>query len=69
MTTTTVLYVDGMTCDHCVGSVRHAVGEVAGVTAVAVDLGSGQVTVTADAAPDPSALRTAIEDAGFDLRP
>jgi len=67
MSTTTIL-VDGMTCDHCVSSIRSAVGKVEGVTAVAVDLPSGQVTVTADTPPDDAALRAAVEDAGFDLR-
>jgi copper chaperone len=68
MSTTTTLLVDGMTCDHCVASIRKAVGGVDGVTDVAVDLHSGQVTVTADTAPDPGALRAAVEDAGYDLR-
>lgn len=68
MSTTTTLLVDGMTCDHCVSSIRSAVGEVEGVTDVAVDLASGQVTVTAETAPDEAALRAAVEDAGYDLR-
>lgn len=68
MSTTTTLLVDGMTCDHCVSSIRSAVGGVDGVTDVAVDLASGQVTVTADGAPDEAALRAAVEDAGYDLR-
>jgi copper chaperone len=65
---TTTLLVDGMTCDHCVSSIRKSVGEVDGVSDVSVDLASGQVTVTADGAPDQDALRAAVEDAGFDLR-
>jgi copper ion binding protein len=69
MSTTTTLLVDGMTCDHCVSSVQAAVGKVDGVTDVAVDLASGRVTVAADPAPDAAALRAAVEDAGFDVRP
>jgi copper ion binding protein len=65
---TTTLLVDGMTCDHCVSTIRTAVGEVEGVTDVDVDLASGEVTVTADGAPDQEALRAAVEDAGYDLR-
>jgi copper chaperone CopZ len=45
------------------------VGQVDGVTDVSVDLASGQVTVTAEPAPDHAALRAAVEDSGFDLRP
>jgi copper chaperone len=68
MSTTTTLLVDGMTCDHCVSSIRSAVAQVPGVTDVSVDLASGQVTVVADAPPDAVALRAAVEDAGYDLR-
>lgn len=68
MSTTTTLLVDGMTCDHCVSTIRTAVGQVGGVTGVSVDLPTGQVTVTADTTPDQAALRAAVEDAGFDLR-
>ena len=69
--TTQVLQIPiaGMTCDHCVAAIRSAVGQVDGVTDVAVDLPSGEVTVTADTAPDRDALRAAVEDAGYDLRP
>lgn len=67
MSTTTTLQVDGMTCDHCVSSVRAAVGDVQGVTDVIVDLTSGTVTVTADTTPDPDVLRAAVEDAGYDV--
>lgn len=68
MSTTTTLLVEGMTCDHCVSAIRTAVGQVEGVTGVDVDLASGEVTVTADQPPDESALRAAVEDAGYDLR-
>ena len=68
MSTTTTLLVDGMTCDHCVSAIRSAVSGLDGVTDVAVDLASGQVTVVADQAPDEAALRAAVEDAGYDLR-
>jgi len=39
----TTYTVIGMTCDHCVLSVREEVEEVDGVTAVDVDLPSGRV--------------------------
>jgi copper chaperone len=38
--------VTGMTCQHCVASVTEEVGELAGVTAVDVDLASGRLQVT-----------------------
>lgn len=68
MSTTTTITVDGMTCGHCVNAVQTEVGKLDGVTDVAVDLGSGQVTITADSTPSPEALRDAIEEAGYEIR-
>ncbi len=45
--------VTGMTCGHCVSSVKEEVGAIGGVSDVAVDLKSGRLTVTS-AAPLPS---------------
>ncbi|MCK9899297.1 cation-transporting ATPase [Parafrankia colletiae] len=59
--------VTGMTCAHCVASVTEELGEIAGVTNVAVDLGSGAVTVTSDQELDPTKVRTAVEEAGYQL--
>jgi copper ion binding protein len=68
MSTTTTITVDGMTCGHCVAAVQSEVGKLQGVTDVAVDLTSGQVTVVAEATPDPAALREAVEEAGYEVR-
>ena len=38
--------VEGMTCAHCVLSVREEVSEVPGVSAVDVDLANGRMTVS-----------------------
>jgi copper chaperone len=67
MSTTTTITVDGMTCGHCVAAVQSEVGKLDGVTGVAVDLTSGQVTVVADVTPDPEALRAAVEEAGYEI--
>src|SRR5437764_1277584 len=40
--------VTGMTCGHCASSVRDEVGDIPGVTAVDVHLGTGKVTVRRD---------------------
>ena len=68
MSTTTTITVDGMTCGHCVAAVQSEVGKLDGVTDVAVDLSSGKVTVVAEATPDPTALREAVEEAGYEVR-
>ncbi|WP_189239755.1 heavy-metal-associated domain-containing protein [Planomonospora parontospora] len=58
--------VTGMTCGHCVSSVKEEVGGVPGVTAVEVDLESGRVDVTADPLDD-GAVRAAIKEAGYEV--
>ncbi len=59
--------VTGMTCGHCVASVTEEVSEVAGVDRVDVVLESGQVTVTSNEPVDESAIRAAVEEAGYQL--
>jgi copper chaperone len=68
MSTTTTITVDGMTCGHCVNTVQTELGKLDGVTDVAVDLSSGQVTIVAESTPDPAALQGAVEEAGFEVR-
>jgi copper chaperone len=65
---TSTYTVTGMTCEHCVMSVKEEVGEVAGVTGVAVDLGSGRVDVSADGPVDEAAVRAAIVEAGYEVK-
>ncbi len=43
-----ILRVEGMTCQHCVQTVSDAVGKVAGVQKVAVNLKQKEVTVDFD---------------------
>ena len=62
----TLIYrVDGMSCEHCVVAVTGEVGDVAGVTAVDVDLAGKLVTVSG-AAIDDAAVVAAIDEAGYD---
>ncbi len=67
MSTTATYTVTGMTCNHCVMSVTEEVTEVEGVTDVDVDLASGQMTVTSDGAVAESAIRDAVEEAGYQV--
>jgi copper ion binding protein len=60
--------VAGMTCAHCVSSVTEEVEQIAGVTGVAVDLSTGQVTVTSDAPLDVAQVKDAVEEAGYELK-
>ena len=62
----TTYRVNGMTCGHCVLSVREEVAEVDGVTAVDVDLSSGRMVVSGDGIDD-AAVRAAVEEAGYEV--
>jgi copper chaperone len=59
--------VVGMTCGHCVNAVTEEVSQLPGVTGVDVDLASGGVTVTSEAPVDESAVRAAVEEAGYEV--
>ena len=62
--------VTGMTCGHCVSSVKEEVGAIEGVESVEVVLkngGESRVTVRATGALDPDAVRAAVEEAGYQL--
>lgn len=59
--------VTGVTCGHCVASVTEEITKIDGITAVAVDLPTGAVTVTSDRPVDDSQIRAAVEEAGYQL--
>ena len=58
--------VQGMTCSHCVLSVREEVSEVSGVSAVDVDLATGRLTVRGRDIDD-GAVRAAVTEAGYEI--
>jgi P-type Cu+ transporter len=58
--------VEGMTCDRCVGTVRHALEGVSGVRSAVVDLEGKRAEVEADGV-DPTELRRAVESAGYSV--
>ncbi|MEU6968816.1 heavy-metal-associated domain-containing protein [Kitasatospora aureofaciens] len=62
-----VFQVKGMTCGHCVSSVTAELEKVAGVTEVAVDLATGQVTVDSTAPLADTDVAAAIDEAGYAL--
>lgn len=59
--------VTGMSCGHCVSSVREEVGSIAGVTAVDVDLASGTVTIDSESQVEADVIKSAVEEAGYRL--
>ena len=67
MSETTTWHVTGMTCGHCVASVREEIGELPGVQRVDIVLDSGEVTVISADPLDRAAVSAAVEEAGYAL--
>lgn len=62
----TKLNIEGMTCSHCVGTVKDALEDVGGVRSARVDLEAGTAVVDYDdARTSPRELATAVADAGY----
>ena len=57
--------VDGMTCGGCVSSVERALSAALPAAQIEVSLEAGEVRVEGD--HEASAVKTAVEDAGFDF--
>lgn len=59
------LRIDGMSCGHCVASVRKALEGVSGAKVERVDVGSADVSYD-PATTRPEALEKAVRDAGYE---
>ena len=65
---TSIIRVEGMSCQHCVNTIKKAVGEIIGVSGVNMDLQAKKVTVEWD----PKILtlesvKKVIEDKGYEV--
>lgn len=61
----TTYSVPGISCEHCRVAITGEVSQVAGVSAVDVDIAACRVTVTGGY--DDAAVREAIDEAGYDV--
>lgn len=62
--------VTGMTCEHCVNSVKQELAAVPGVSQVDVFLvpdGASSVQVTSETELDRAAVEAAVDEAGYQL--
>ena len=57
--------VTGMSCDHCANAIRAEIGQLPGVTEIDVDVAAGKVRITGEPLPEDTALRAAVEEAGY----
>ncbi|WP_280337665.1 heavy-metal-associated domain-containing protein [Nocardia wallacei] len=64
---TSTYTVTGMTCGHCVASVRQEIGKIDGVTSVDVDLASGRVQVESASPLAAADVAAAVDEAGYQV--
>lgn len=62
----TTYRVPEISCDHCVKAITEAVSPLPGVDSVDVSVDDKTVTVAGDQLDD-AAVRSAIDDAGYDI--
>jgi copper chaperone CopZ len=67
MSETRTYSVIGMTCAHCVSSVTEEVQEIPGVQNVDITLETGELAISSSQQLDDSAVRAAVEEAGYRL--
>jgi len=60
------LLIEGMSCQHCVMAAEKAIGGVAGVSFVAVDLATKKAVVEGDNLDD-AQLKEAVTEAGYEV--
>jgi copper chaperone CopZ len=65
--TTTVLHIEGMSCQNCVRHVTEALTAVKGVQSVTVSLEDKTATVTSAEELSLPSAKVAVEDAGYSL--
>jgi copper chaperone len=62
-----LLQIDGMSCGHCVASVKKALGELDGVAVDSVTVGSADVRYD-PSSTDREAILDAVTEAGYRAR-
>ena len=64
-----IIDVDGITCDHCVVTIKTAIESLSGIIRVNVDIQKKQVIVEFnESLKDSKKILEKIEEAGFEVR-
>ncbi|MDK2800896.1 MAG: copper chaperone [Clostridiales bacterium] len=61
------IFIEGMSCGHCVGHVEEALKEICGVKSVAVNLEDKFATVELAHEVDNEKIKAAIDEAGYEV--
>ncbi|NUR28832.1 MAG: heavy-metal-associated domain-containing protein [Streptomycetaceae bacterium] len=67
MSVQTTYQIKGMTCGHCAQAVTGELTLLAGVRTVDVDVPAGTAKVTSDAPLPVDEVRSAVDEAGYEL--
>ena len=59
------LKINGMACEHCVKSVKEALGEIKGIKVLDVKIGSAEIEAENDGVL--SEIKEKLDDVGYDL--
>ena len=62
-----IIEINGMSCQHCVGTLTAALKAIAGVDEVQIDLSKRCATLTINADITDAAFIEAVENCGFDV--
>lgn len=63
----TILNVDGMSCEHCAKAVKSAVGALAGVQNIDVNLKNKTVEITHNESANIEKFKEEIEEQGYEI--
>ena len=63
----TYLFIEGMTCDHCVDTVTKALNKISGVSVENINLSSGKINYLNSNA-DINEIYKAIKDLGYKIK-
>jgi copper chaperone len=61
------VFVEGMSCSHCVRHVENALSDIKGVKNVKVDLAKKLAQVEMDIEISDDEIKAAVEDAGYEV--
>ena len=61
------IYIEGMTCEHCLNRVKNALSEMDKIKEVQVNLAEGFALIESDREIVNSALTDTIDEAGYDV--
>ena len=61
------IQVKGMSCQHCVMSVKKALGKIEGIQSIEVNLETGEVRFQNTKGAAPEKIRDAISEAGYEV--